>query len=1146
MKPLLDARARERISGDLETTFVVEAAAGTGKTTALVGRVVSIVRRGAGELRGIVAVTFTEAAAGEMKLRIRTALEEARLSSTESAERARLEAALAQLEEARIGTIHGLCADLLRERPIEAAVDPLFQVAAEDEAKRIFDQAFDLWFQRALERPPEGVRRVLRRRRRRRDAGSPRDQLRDAAFGLLDRRDFAAPWRRDPFDREREIDRIVALLEEAAPWAARADRKDDYLAACFQKVAVFVDELHRREAVRPRDHDEIEADLGDLASERAWTWRGMGQWYARGHARAEVLALKERLKAELDSFCDRASADLAAALHAELSPLSKDYERLKARAGKLDFLDLLLRARDLVRDDRAVRQALQRSTTHVFVDEFQDTDPLQAEILLLMAGADPDVSDWTRVVPPPGKLFVVGDPKQSIYRFRRADVALYERIKRHLAAHGAEVLDLVTSFRGAPSIQSMVNATFSARMLEDPSGSQARYVPLAPFREDPASQPTVIALPVPRPYGDWGKITNYAIDASLPDAVGAFVEWLTTSSGYHVTERSGAAPVPVEARHVALIFKRLQAYGDDKTRPYVRALEARGIRHVLVGGRGFHAREEILALRAALSAIEWPDDDLSVYATLRGPFFALGDDALLAWSSARGGSAPFHPLRPRDDFEKSALASPVGDALAVLEHLHRGRNRRPIADTIARLLEATRAHAGLAIWPTGEQALANVLRLIDFARRAEAAGAISFRAFVEDLEDGALRGQASDAPVVEEGTDGVRIMTIHRAKGLEFPVVILVDPTAPLSPAKPSHHVDHDRRLWVGRIAGCAPVELLEHEAEVRRREEEEGIRLGYVAATRARDLLVVPVVGEGMRSGWLEVFDPALEPLPDRKRAPAPAAGCPAFGDDTVLERPAQMADDPSAAVAPGAHRPRAGDHRVVWWDPRALPLDRAVDLGLRQQSILMADEGEVATAAVKTHEDWQARRARRSEAGARPTAPRISATAHAHAEDPLASDPIPLEKVDGDREGHPRGPRFGTLVHAILAVVPPDLDDDRARDLARAHGRLIGATANEVEHAALRVRRALAHPLLRAALAASRSRREVPIAAADQSGRVVEGVVDLAFADESGWTVVDFKTDADLDEDDLEVYRRQVAVYVDAIRRATGEPARGILLSV
>jgi ATP-dependent helicase/nuclease subunit A len=833
MKALADDEARRQIRTQLDDTLVVEAAAGTGKTTELVQRVMALLRQGRTTLARLVAVTFTEKAAGEMKLRLRTEIERARQGAGPD-EQGRLDLALAELEQAHIGTIHGFCAELLRQHPIEARVDPLFEAADDQQQERLFDEAFDRWFQLAVANPPEGVRRILRRRSRDRDRTGPRDALRRAGLALLEARDFDASWRRDPFDRNAALDALLDRLGSLGSLASRAANPEDWAAKSIAEVDRFMADLRRREAIAGRDHDGVEQELHGIAHGKAakfWTWKGYGQWFAKGLSRETVLTQRASAKEELDQVLALADADLAACLRDDLRPVVAAYDALKTRAGRLDFLDLLVRTRDLVRDDATVRNELQARFTHVLVDEFQDADPLQAEILLLLVADDPGETDARKARPLAGKLFVVGDPKQSIYRFRRADVALYEATKRHLMAHGAKLLALSTSFRSAPSIQALVNAAFAPVMKGSEEGSQAEYVSLQPFRDEPTGRPTIVALPVPRPYSPYGKVTGYAVDDSLPDAVGAFVHWLIRKSGWTVTERDRPRdPLPLEARHVCLLFRRFVSFGRDVTRSYVRALEARHIPHVLVGGRSFHAREEVLALRNALTAIEWPDDELSVFATLRGPFFAVADDALLAFRHAHGS---LHPRKPIDPANLDDLTRPVKDALDVLGRLHVGRNHRPTADTVARLLDATRAHAGVAIWPTGEQALANLLRVLDQARRFEATGATSFRAFVQRLDEEADRGGVAEAPVVEEGTDGVRMMTVHRAKGLEFPVVILVDPSCPSVQQEPSRYVDGTRRLWVSPLAGCVPSELTERRDEVLRHDAEEGIRLAYVAATR-------------------------------------------------------------------------------------------------------------------------------------------------------------------------------------------------------------------------------------------------------------------------------------------------------------------------
>jgi ATP-dependent exoDNAse (exonuclease V) beta subunit len=359
-------------------------------------------------------------------------------------------------------------------------------------------------------------------------------------------------------------------------------------------------------------------------------------------------------------------------------------------------------------------------------------------------------------------------------------------------------------------------------------------------------------------------------------------------------------PVPIEARHICLLFRRFVSFGEDITRPYVDALEARGIRHLLVGGRAFHNREEIETLRAALMAIEWPDDQLSVFATLRGALFGIGDEELLQY--AHGGRR-FHPFRVPDDLPTHL--HPIRDALVLLASLHRGRNRKPVADTISTLLACTRAHVGFVLRPAGDQALANVLHVAELARQYEMDGGMSFRGFVDTLQQEASTRQAAEAPILEEGSDGVRLMTVHKAKGLEFPVVILADITARLTPYEAGRYIDPSRGICALRIGGWSPKDLNDHKDTELERERAEGERVAYVAATRARDLLVVPAVGDGpFAEGWIAPLNTAVYPREEARRAFTAAPGCPVFTSrDTVLERPD---GDPASlsTVCPGQHR--------------------------------------------------------------------------------------------------------------------------------------------------------------------------------------------------------------------------------------------------
>ncbi len=443
----------------------------------------------------------------------------------------------------------------------------------------------------------------------------------------------------------------------------------------------------------------------------------------------------------------------------------------------------------------------------------------------------------------------------------------------------------------------------------------------------------------------------------------------------------------------------------------------------------------------------------------------------------------------------------------------------------------------MALWTAGPQALANLLQVAQVARQYEQRST-SFREVVEALEEEAEAGRAAEAPIVEEGTEGVRMMTVHAAKGLEFPVVILAEPSATQVGQEPRMWVDPDRRLWAHRLADCAPVELQEHAAEVRERDREEAVRLTYVAATRARDLLVVPVLSEKrLDDTWTSVLGPSLWPAPGTLDEPRPAPGCPGFGADVVLDREGPR---PPEVPRPGLHRAESGKNRVVWWDPATLDLRRPERAGLESSDVLVDEPGPAAEGRA-AWEAWRSERARALEQGA---VQAVRVRLAREVEEVPAGQVVEDAAVPGRRAGRPGGKRFGELVHAALAHVPLDGTPEVVARVVGVHARALFALEPERAAAVEAVTAALAHPLLEAARRAPQLRREEPVAHPVAPGEVVEGTVDLAFGGPSGWTVVDFKTD--LQPAHREAYAAQVAAYARAVAAATGAPARAVLLWV
>ena len=358
---------RELIATELDKTLIVEAAAGTGKTTELVGRIVALIQNQRATIDQIVAVTFSEKAAGELKLRLREELERARERTTaDPAAGKLLDAAVHDFEEAHVNTIHGFCAELLRERPVEACVDPAFAVLTETQADRLFEEAFSTWLHLQLANPQEGVRRSLRRPVRWRfgdesDDG-PIERLRAAARSLREWRDHPTAWKRPSYDRRSGIKTLAAQLKAFADLIAKPIKRDDALAVSLAQARITSGDIERQrrmvgDMVPEGVWDAWEASLVALADDRDFASprrKGTGAAFAIGVTREQLMADHGQLLMDLRAFRDNADADLAALLHEEMRDCLDRYEERKQEAGALDFLDLLIKARDLVRDNAEV------------------------------------------------------------------------------------------------------------------------------------------------------------------------------------------------------------------------------------------------------------------------------------------------------------------------------------------------------------------------------------------------------------------------------------------------------------------------------------------------------------------------------------------------------------------------------------------------------------------------------------------------------------------------------------------------------------------------------------------------------------------------------------------------------------------------
>jgi ATP-dependent exoDNAse (exonuclease V) beta subunit len=374
--------------------------------------------------------------------------------------------------------------------------------------------------------------------------------------------------------------------------------------------------------------------------------------------------------------------------------------------------------------------------------------------------------------------------------------------------------------------------------------------------------------------------------------------------------------------------------------------------------------------------------------------------------------------------------------------------------------------------------------------------------------------------------------------------VILADLTTGISRNEPEQHVDGQKKLCAVELLGCAPWELREQAPAESVRDGAEGIRVAYVAATRARDLLVIPAVGDDLfpADSWVSPFFKALYPAQANWRNSRDAPGCPSFGSATVVSRPLDYDRQPEFSVRPGFIEPRAGGHEVVWWDPFALKLGEMQNQTLWQEQVVKGALQEDGGVSLTAYRAWRQAREQLIAQAAKPEMDVFLASEAASA----PPEPVAVEFVSTVRA--PRaagGKRFGTLVHSTLRDVPLDAAAETIRRFADLNARVLGATGEEVETATAAMAAVLTDPLLARARAASRLHREYPVSLPLDQGRWLEGVIDLAFVEDGRWVVVDFKTDADSTARRAQ-YERQLQWYAYALVKLTGIPATGVLLAV
>ena len=864
-----DTAARTTALTALDRTLLVEAGAGSGKTSVLAGRVAALLASGVPP-REVAAITFTELAAGELRARVVDFVAELAAGTVRAdlvagfgpagpteAQRRNLVAARDGLDELTCTTIHGFCQGLLRPYPAEAGMDPGATVMDREDAEALRDEVLEDWLRERLS-----------------GQGGTDDVLANlflhdaAAMGTLVR--VALHWmahhRGAPVRAVEQADPLQPLREAAARLRAFVDT-----AGCREEdTAAIADELDGLMLTAPAGGAaEIEALLLAFSMRApASTAKVDGGWKAyrkQGKWQAALKASGSKLKA--DALNDEATSCYTACMQAheaaqsyaasrvlhliagELRTVLTRFAERKRGAALIDFDDLLSGALDLLATRPEVRDALAGRYTAVLVDEFQDTDPLQCEILWRLCAAAPDASPWQDWQPRPGALFLVGDPKQAIYRFRGADVSSYLAARERLArADPDSCLTIGQNFRSVAPILDWVNRRFEAALSAE---GQPGFSHLFTTMVATAGHPAIATLPVEVLPGQNGLRDGEA------QAVAAFCS--RAIGTLPVRDKGGTRPCRPD--DIAL----LAPSGTELWR-YERALEEAGIAVSTQAGKGFFRRQEVQDLLALTRILADGGDTLALGALLRGPLVGLTEEALLDATAA---------LPPRDDGRPTflrlwtpldAVADPVlRETLEILQVLARAARSTTPFVLLSQAVEELQVRPLLRRRHdrTAERALANVDQFLEAARAYDTLGLLAFSR--------AMTAQWRDAQRTMEGRpdteqQSVSLVTMHASKGLEWPVVVPINMGGRPGGSVPAAlDVEGRLHLRVFNHAGPGTAEALDAERlEVQR----ERHRLWYVAVTRARDLLLLPRFPARPSGSWqecvgldhtdLDHFDPA------------------------------------------------------------------------------------------------------------------------------------------------------------------------------------------------------------------------------------------------------------------------------------------------
>ena len=1092
-RPILtDAQDRLLAETTWNRNIVVVAGAGTGKTTILVNRILNLLMREPEPLAmtEIVALTFTNKAATEMKQRLRReltklaeqaddslmALFRSRYQLSTQAVTDRASTALGHMEKSQIGTLHSFAAHLLRLHPLESGIDPSFQ---EDEGSRfneLFESRWEIW-----------IAEELGNRGRRHDQW--RQVLR--VTNLEDLRQLAQILASESIDlNELERQCGTSLMNETLrQWLTdMRDRVSGLLStranAKQLKTERMLSATERFFSILLEQGTEALTRLS--CDDRTWLQKDIGKatagWDTAAFAEAKaILTVAQHLLA-----VDQRSIQETIVL---LRPFLTGLHQAFSASGWISFDGLLARAKVLLRDHLSVRARIKQTYRAILVDEFQDTDPVQYEIMLYLAEDQRSMkTSWDELELEPGKLFIVGDPKQSIYAFRRADIEAFERVLQKIVHGGGIAYSLRTNFRSDGSVLTVVNELFD-RLFEVKDHIQPSNERLTP-RPQRKAELSLSGVQIRLVTGD-GEEEFDAAAATRAEAEG-LAHWMKEEllAGTRVINRDGQS-APLQPGHIALIFRRLTQAQD-----YLDALRRYDIPYLTDGEKHFYRRQEIVDLVNVLRVIENPHDLIALVGLLRSPLAGVSDQDLLTLQQIGGLDITNYSALSRWSHPQAAVLKSL---YARLAELHRIAPRIPVPDVLTQIFDRLPVTELAAASMHGEQAVANLLKVRDIAEEVADRPRVTLTGFVELMMQRLLdQPEEAESALSEASLDAVRVLTIHKAKGLEFPVVVLPGlHQGSRNPRKgPAVHYDWSSRCYGVTIGAQCNVGSVMVANKMAAREEAEQRRLLYVGMTRARDLLILSG-GRPQRAGRDTVWSMLQQ-----------AMGAEVLSNDNEILDVATGRI--TRVVKPGSMTTRRRPSKVVSSlpNPALTPLLERQRVRREQWSLLRRTPKRLTPSMMQEAERFVGSEFSRGERGAN-HAQAVGICAHAL-----------LERWDFTRTEPPTAAEIAILCQRL---VPPDTHEVTTipDDLAVLMHTFISSDFYQT--------------LQRATILG----RETPFIIPWKKQQIMEGVIDLIYRLDGRTWIADYKTDQVTESEAptrASRYSQQAAIYREAAIRCLG----------